>query len=168
MQGESGAALILAIAFLVMMTGIGAAVLASVNSGMNNRIVLDRGRNREYAADGAVESAITTVRSRMTNGQGVQPCPTPPSAPETLPAQTLETPPVTIAVDCSYVPTLASGHYQRNVVFSAHCATVQQPNCPSTSAVIIRAQVNFASASLLSDSTINVTRTYVQSWSVNG
>jgi hypothetical protein len=167
-RDERGAALVLAIAFMLVVGGIGASLLPAINSGVNNRTQLDRARNREYAADGAIEAAIAKVRTRMTTGNeggATLPCPLPSSPPEAFPSHTLAS--VAIQVTCTYVATLASGHYQRNAVFTAKCASVQTPACPDTSAVIIRAQVNFASPSILSDPSITVIRTYVQSWSVN-
>lgn len=166
-RDERGAALVLAIAFMLVIGGIASSLLPAIISGVNGRTVLDRARNREYAADGAIELAIAQVRARMTTGnQAVQPCPLPAQPPEAFPpAPPLDS--VTIQVTCSYVATLASGHYQRNALFTAKCASVQPPECLTTTDVIIRAQVNFASPSILSDSSIVVSRTYIQSWSVN-
>ena len=59
MEGERGASLILAIVFMVVIGAISAAVLATTTSGLQDRVVLDQARNREYAADGAIEIAIT-------------------------------------------------------------------------------------------------------------
>ena len=162
LHGESGAALLLAIAFLVVIAGISGAVMSSVTSGLNNRTALDQVRNRQYAADGAIEAAIADVRARMTSGQAQTPCAT------ALPTHTLEDPAITIQVDCTFVPQpTRSGYFQRNVIFAAHCASAQPPQCPNTTGTIIRAQVNFASDAVLDAPSIAVSRTYVQSWSVN-
>src|SRR5689334_571166 len=63
MQGEQGASLILAIVFMVVVGAISGAVLATTASGLQSRVALDQARNREYAADGAIEIAITRVRN---------------------------------------------------------------------------------------------------------
>ena len=59
MQGERGASLLLAIVFMVVVGAISAAVLATTASGLQDRVALDQARNREYAADGAIETAVT-------------------------------------------------------------------------------------------------------------
>ena len=74
-RGEAGATLILAIAFLVVIGGIGAAVISSVASGINNRRTLDQVRDRQYAADGGVEYAIAKVRALpLPGGPGFADC----------------------------------------------------------------------------------------------
>jgi hypothetical protein len=157
-RDEQGAVLILAIAFLLVVGGIGAAVVSSVRTGLNDRIALDQVRNRQYAADAGIETAIAATRFRMTSGNAASPCP----SPQTV--VTVDSVPIRVA--CTYVATTASGYLQRNIVLTAQCSAVQQPQCPNTG-VIVRAQVNFASPSILADPSITVTRTYIQSWSVN-
>ncbi len=154
-RDERGAALILAIAFLVVVGGIGAAVLSSVTSGLNDRTALDAARNREYAADGGIERAIAQVRAiPLPGGPGIASCGSPYST-------TLNS--VAIRVDCSNQPTITLGGFlQRNVVFTACVDTGSQ--CTDQSA-IIRAQVNFQAQS--AGTVLNVTRTWIQSWSVN-
>ena len=72
-RDERGATLILVIAFMLVMGGIGAAVTSSVTTGLNGRIVLDQVRNRQYAADGGVEFAITQVRALPLPGPAATP-----------------------------------------------------------------------------------------------
>jgi hypothetical protein len=160
LRGERGASLILAIAFLVVAGGVGAAAVSSVTSGISDRVALDQARDRQYAADAGIVSAIGMVRQNMTSGSALNPC----IATTTFPTFN----DVQIQVTCNYVPTVTQGSQflQRNVVFSA-CTTGQ--TCPNANInnVIIRAQVNFASPSIATDPTITVTRTYVQAWSVN-
>ena len=157
---ERGASLVLAIGFMVMAGAIGAGLTTSIASSVGDGSVLTVARNREYAADGAIESAITQVRTNMTSGSALAPC----GAPVT---QTLNN--IQIQVDCSYVPTLSlSGFWQRDAIFTAYCPSSAPPACqfPITRP-IIRAQVDFASTSPKTATTITVDRTYVQSWSVD-
>jgi hypothetical protein len=165
LRGERGASLILAIAFLVVVGGVSAAALSSVSSGINDRVVLDQARDRQYAADAGIVTAIGMVRNNMTSGSALTPC-----IPNTNFTFNSGSSPsgIGIQVSCNYVPNVTQGSLflQRNVVFSAQCATGQGPKCPSGN-VVIRAQVNFASPSIATDQSISVTRTYVQAWSVN-
>ena len=153
---DAGAALILAIGFVVMIGAISAGLAGLVTSSLNNRGSLELVRDRQYAADGATEEAISQVRYAV--GSPVVACGLPGgSIVDTLNG-------VTIRVDwhnaCEVV-AVADGTVvaQRDVVFAAcvdtgaACANVD---------VIVRAQVNFAQAS-----SGPATRTNVQSWSVN-
>lgn len=60
-ERDPGAALIVAIGFVVMISMIAAGLTAMVTSGVGNRAILESVRNRQYAADGAVEEAIATL-----------------------------------------------------------------------------------------------------------
>jgi outer membrane protein W len=158
-RDESGATLLLAIAFLIVVGLIGGGVITLVSSAAADRAALDNARNREYAADGAIEGAIAQVRVNMTSGQALTPCTTLPPAP------TLNG--VTIEIGCTFAPTLTTTRYlQRNVIFTAQCAAPYTAKCQNGN-VITRAQIDFASPSLATDTSIAVTRTYVQAWSVN-
>jgi hypothetical protein len=158
-RDESGATLLLAIAFLIVVGLIGGGVITLVSSASTGRVALDNTRDREYAADGAIEGAIAQVRLNMTSGSALNPCnPLPPPPPMNN---------VTMHVTCAFAPTLTTTRYlQRNVIFTAQCANPYTAQCPNGN-VILRAQVNYASSSLATDTSIVVTRTYVQSWSVN-
>jgi hypothetical protein len=59
---DRGAALVVAIAFVVMIGAIGAGLAGMITSSANNRVTLQLLRNREYAADGAIQQAIAEVR----------------------------------------------------------------------------------------------------------
>ncbi len=147
---DSGAALLLAIGFVVMIGMISAGLAALATSSLENRDTLEMVRNRQYAADGAIEQAIVQASSFT--------CDTVPNTPI---VNTLNG--VSIRVDwlnaCRSVTTSDDSPYlQRNVIFSA-CVNTGSP-CNDVD-VIIRAQVNFEPASG------PVTRTNVQSWSVN-
>lgn len=153
-DSDRGAALILAIAFVVMVGLISGGLAAMVTSSLNNRNALELVRNRQYAADAVVEQAITTVRAQ--SGTPLALC-------STAAGSMVETfNGVAIHVDWRNACGVVQGSdgtvvAQRNVIFSA---------CPNTgsacteAAVILRAQVNFEQSSGA------VTRTYIQSWSV--
>jgi type II secretory pathway component PulK len=155
-RDERGASLILAIAFLVVVGGISSAVISSVTSGFNGRTVLDRARDREYAADGGIEYAVAQVRALpLPGGPGLAAC----AGPYT---NTLNK--IKIRIDCANQPTITLGGFlQRNVVFSA-CVDTNSTCTDATT--VIRAQVNFQAVS--AGSILKVSRTWVQSWSVNG
>ncbi len=151
-RSEQGAALVLAIGVMVVIGLIATTSLALITTSVNGRATLDAVRNRQYAADGAVEATIAHVRTVSSPGLG--PC----GGPYTYPALNK----VAIHVDCVNVPTLTtSGALQRNVVFTACIDTGVL--CTDSSA-IVRAQVNYEATSI---SNPTITRTYVQSWSVN-
>lgn len=65
---DHGAALIVAIGFVVMIGMIAAGLTAMVTSGVGNRAILESVRNRQYAADGAVEEAIASVVDDLAVG----------------------------------------------------------------------------------------------------
>ena len=162
-RDERGASLVLAILFVVLVGGIMAASFSLVNSGIHNRISLDSARNREYAADAAIEYAITQVRACRRPGpaswlrHGIPGYPYQyPFAPDT---NTL----VNMRVNCTNVPTLTfSGFQQQNVIFTA---CIESGADCTDSTTIIRAQVNFQAER--SGTNVSVSRTWVQSWSVN-
>lgn len=146
---DTGAALLLAIGFVLMVSVITAGLAALATSGLNNHTTLEVLRNRQYAADGAIEQAIAQAR--------VLTC-----SPTTgfLVDSSFSSGP--IRVDwlnvCGTVPASDGSAYpQRNVVFSA-CPDLGAACDPAQ--IVIRAQVNFEPASG------TVTRTIVQSWSV--
>lgn len=161
-DSDSGASLLLAIAFVLMVGAISAGLLGLATSGLNNRSTLQTVRNREYAADGAVEQAIAQVRSlSCAAGNGF------------LVDASMNR--VAIRVEwANACGTIRSGDRsstavasggdgtvvaQRNVVFAA-CENTGT-TCDATK-VIIRATVDFQQAAGGA-----VTKAYVQSWSVN-
>ena len=163
-RDERGASLVLAILFVVVIGGIMGASFTLVNSGLQNRASLDVARNREYAADAAVEYAITQVRDLPAPGPGFTGCAAgTPGYPYTYASVPDNATTVDIRVNCTNVPTLTfSGYQQQNVIFNA-CIENGADCTDSTS--IIRAQVNFEAER--SGTVVSVTRTWVQSWSVN-
>lgn len=153
---DRGAALLLAVGLVVMIGAIAGGLAGLATSGVNNRVTLEQVRDREYAADGAIENAISQVRlltCASTSGS--------------ITDASMNS--VSIRVDwanaCGAVQsTDGSVVSQRNVMFLA-CLNTGSP-CSDTAVpavpVIIRAQVNFEQALVGA-----VTKTYVQSWSVN-
>lgn len=59
---DSGAALLLAIGFMTMIGLISAGLASLTMSSLKNRSTLELVRDRQYAADGAIELAISQVR----------------------------------------------------------------------------------------------------------
>jgi Tfp pilus assembly protein PilX len=150
-RDERGATLIFAIGFLVVIGAITAAALGFVTSGITQRGILDTVRNRQYAADAAVENVIAQVRNDPNAGTDVAAnvCPSTPTYDN-----------VKIRVTCTSAPQLTVGLLLlRNVVFSA---CVDDGSACTNSNTILRAEVNFAGAS---DGP--VTGVTIQSWSVN-
>ena len=150
-HGERGATLILAIAFMVVIGGISAAVLATTTSGIQDRAALDQARNREYAADGAIETTI--VAARALNGA----CPAP--TPFSLDG-------VNIHVDCSSAAAIVNGPGDipllQNDLSIVACVASGAAQCASPAhPPIINAQINF-------QGTAPTVTTFVQAWSVNG
>jgi type II secretory pathway component PulK len=153
---DRGAALLLAVGFVVMIGAIAGGLAGLATSGVNNRATLELVRNREYAADGAIENAISQVRLLT--------CASPSGF---ITDASMNS--ISIRVDwvnaCGVVQSSdGSVVSQRNVIFSA-CLNTGSP-CSDTAVppvpVIIRGQVNFQQALVGA-----VTKTYVQSWSVN-
>ena len=156
-RDEAGTALILAIGFMVVIGLIGAAMLSSVASGLHIRVALDQARSREYAADSAIQYAITQVRALPSPGPALTGC----ASGTHYSYASADTPPVNIRVNCSNLfQVTRSGFQQRNVVFNA--CPENGADCTDTNSVV-RAQVNFQAIG----SGTSVTRTWVQSWSVN-
>jgi Tfp pilus assembly protein PilX len=155
-RGDRGSSLIVTIGFVVMIGSIAGGLAGLVTSSMNNRATLAQQRDRQYAADAAIEEAITVVRQTKQNTN--EACAT---APGTLSTSLNR---VTVRVDWRNACTVVRGAdgtvvAQRNVIFAACVDTGR--TCTEES-VIVRAQVNFEQG--LGSA---VQRTTVQSWSVN-
>jgi Tfp pilus assembly protein PilX len=159
-RDESGTALLLALGFMVVLGLIGAAMLSSISSGLRSRFALDDARTREYAADSGIQYAVTQVRSLPAPGAGLSGC----ASGTHYSYTSADNPPVTIRINCSnFFQVTRTGFQQRNVVFNA-CEENGSDCTDPTS--IIRAQVNFQTVG--SGGPDNVTRTWIQSWSVHG
>ena len=152
-RDEQGVALVLALSFMVLIGLVTSALLSSLISSVNQRSVLDDVRNRQYAADAAVEKDIVRVRVLGGNGAGSAPC-----EPTTLPYQLNG---FSIHVDCTNIRTMTrTGFDQRNVVFTS---CIDNGSACTTANTIVRAQVNYEG---LGAGTPTVTKTYIQSWTV--
>ena len=149
-EQDRGAALLLAIGFVVAIGAISGGLASIATSGLNNRVTIETVRDREYAADGAIEIAISDARAFVCAATtGVRP--------------TVTINSIAIRVDwtsscaTSVRSSDGSAYQQRNVAFAA---CVDAGSACGDANVIIRAQVNF-------DPSIGaVVRTYVQSWNV--
>jgi hypothetical protein len=155
--GESGAALVLAIGFVIVIGAVSASLFTTLNSGSNGRVILDRARDRQYAADGGIQYAIAQVRALPApttfSGPGFTAC-----GPYSYSLNN-----TSINVVCEPNATSSIGGFlQRDVVFTAYCVS---SGCDSSKPVI-RAQVNYEAAG--AGTSYQVTHTYIQSWSVNG
>jgi type II secretory pathway pseudopilin PulG len=151
-HNDSGAALLLAIGFVLMISAISAGLASLATSSLNNRATLELVRNRQYAADGAIQQAISQVRGltcASTNGY----------TEDTLNAIAIR---VDWVTDCSRTVPSSDGtaYPQRDVIFGACLKPLAPAACGPTD-VIIRAQVNFEPQSG------PVTKTFIQTWSVN-
>jgi Tfp pilus assembly protein PilX len=157
-DSERGAVLVLTIVVMVVIGLISAGLLAIITSGVQQRTTLDTARNREYAADAAIETAIARVRGITTApGVGLTPC-----AQNGPDYTTLNG--VSIRVDCTNAPAVTTlGLLERDVVFTACVDASPSVACTDATAVI-RAQVSFQT---VSSGSTTIARTYVQSWSVN-
>jgi hypothetical protein len=146
---------------MVVLGLIGAAMLNSIENGLRTRVTLDQARTREYAADSGIQYAITQVRALATPGAAFTGCDSQ-TSPSHYRYTSADNPPVDIRIDCqNFFQVTRSGFQQRNVIFNA-CANTS--GCTDTNS-IIRAQVNFQTVG--NGGPDNVTRTWIQSWSVH-
>lgn len=153
---DRGTSLLLTIGFVVMIGAIAGGLAGLVTSGLNNTMTLERLRDRQYAADGAIEHAITEVRAAMEVDDTC--------VDDASGTALTELNQESIRVDWSGACGVAQGDaglifLQRDVVFTA-CVDVGEPCTRETA--IISAQVNFEQGD-----TGPVRSTVVQSWSVN-
>jgi hypothetical protein len=157
---EQGASLVMAIAFVVVIAALAGGTLSLITTGLNGRRILDKARDREYAADAGINYAIAQTRALGAPGPALSGCTS------AFPNVTVNN--ISIRVECTNVPTTTfSGFLQRNVIFVA-CAANGSSACGGASTpVLIRAQINFEATGTPGD-TVNVTDTTVQSWSVLG
>lgn len=169
---DEGAALIMVLGVIVMVSAILGGLLSFIATSTNGRVSLDDTRARQYAADGAVEYAIGQVRDMPNHNTGVPPRPLRPAEDPCAPGPGFYTRPLNgfvIRVDCENALrlVLAGGFVvtQRNVIFTACLNTVVI--CDDSNA-IIRGQVNFEAGEASPANPLNITETFVQSWSVNG
>lgn len=151
-ESERGAALVLVIGMMVLVGAILAGLLAFVTTSVGARPNLDAIRNRQYAADAAIEMAIARVR------QLPSPALTACGGPDVATFNSVQ-----IRVECENVSTMTgAGYLQRNVRFVACEASAS--SCAADA--VITAQVNYESTTADIAAPV-ISRTNVQSWSVN-
>jgi Tfp pilus assembly protein PilX len=152
-RDERGAALVLAIAFMVVAGTIAAALLPSINSSLQDRGALDSARNREYDAEAAIDTSIARIRTLASPGVTATGCPEQQTGPNGT----------QIYVTCTNQrPVGGTGTgglaLQNNVLFTACVGTSSCTN------PIITAQVNY----VINPISGTVSSTVLQAWSVNG
>jgi hypothetical protein len=173
---DSGASLVLAIGFMLMVGLISAGLIGLTTSSLTNRNTLQVLRNRQYSADGAVQSAIVKVRldtnTAVANNLASTVC----SMNGSIVDASMPLNGGAIRVDyvnvCGVIQSGNRGATaqasasdgtvvgQHNVIFSA-CLNTGAACVPAN--VIIRAEVNFQQGQY----DALVTKTYILSWSVN-
>jgi hypothetical protein len=163
-RSDEGAALLLVLGFVVFMSAVTGGLVGYLSTTIKQRVPLDSIREREYAADGAIEYAITQVRSLPHPGTDA--CGS--AAGSVAGHYVLTLNAKTIRVNCINAnETVAAGGnnlIQVNVVFTA-CEETGVDCTPD--AAIIRAQVNYETPLVPAGTNSFVNRTYIQSWSVN-
>jgi hypothetical protein len=155
-ERDAGAALILAIAFVVTIGAVLAGLTALVTSGVGDRRSIERLRDRDYAAEGAIELAIAELRN------------TPPAAHTCAaaePSSTTSINGITIRVERDVRCSVARGDdgipvALRRLVLSS-CVD-HGVACTSTETVV-RAEVD-----LVSGADATTTEPIVRSWVVGG
>lgn len=151
---DRGAALVVAIGFVVMIGMIGAGLTSMITSGVGNRAQLEEVRDRQYAADGAIETEIAAMVNELPDGSVA--CGDTRSS--TVIANGLAIR-VEAFVTCGAVRgDSGAPEVQRSTVFTA-CVDPGGP-CPAAD-VMVRALVGFEQASNGA-----VLHTSVHSWSV--
>jgi hypothetical protein len=159
----------MAVGFVLAIGFIGGGLASLATSGLSNRDTLQSLRNRQYAADGAIDQAVSAARSPSRTCSLVETA----SGADGPTVATING--IAIRVDwvnacgimqsgdrtsaATAVSSAGTVVAQRNVIFSA-CVSTGATCDPAN--VIIRAQVNFQQIGAGA-----VTKTYVQSWSVN-
>jgi len=149
-HGEDGAALELALIFMVSTAFIVTVLLGFASTSSQATVVTRTSRGTDYDADAAMQSDIATIRA--TAGQGVFGS----ACASFTPAFTLNNPARAVRVDCAPVNGPSS---QRHVILSV-CLVAVSPTPPCTdSQAILRADVT------IYDDTSFGRAVSIQSWS---
>ena len=153
--GDRGAALIIAIGFMVLVGFIVGGLASLITSGVGDTVALKNARNRQYAADAAVQQDIVQLRTALVSNANPSWC--------TSAHTYSDTGAPSIKVACTsptFGLTFANGviYAKRNVTFLACTDTVA--TCADGSPTLtLRAEVDFSKVG-------SAITTYVQSWSV--
>jgi hypothetical protein len=165
-RGDRGASLVLALAVMLAIGGILGGLVTFLNTSNRVSLSLQSSRNRQYAADAAIEQAIRLVQAGPEQALVGTSCRT------GGPLQYF-TPPVgaingyLVRVDCRGVPSPRLDNLNRividrNVLFLACVVPALAGSSECTENVaIIKAKVNFPT-----NAAGTVTGAFVQSWSV--
>lgn len=152
---DDGATLLLVMGVMIMVGAIMGALIPFITTSFKARTQLDALRQRQYAADLAIEESIAKVRALAD-----------PAFQSCGPFNRANVNGLSIHVDCLNSPDVVLAGTtlvdQRNVVFTACVGNSNTNSFCTSSTTLIRAQVNFESPT-----GSNVTRTFVQAWSVN-
>ena len=143
-QSEVGAALVLALVFLVAIGLVLAALVSVAGTNLVNTSNLQGVRNVEYASDAAVEGAIQTARHTCPTVAPPAPCvPPSPSAPVTIACPALQpAQPINgqmVAVQCTW--TVPPGSFGRIAEFDACQTGVPFATCQADA--VVKADVTY-------------------------
>jgi hypothetical protein len=125
-RGEDGAALELALLFMIATALIVTVLLGFASTSSQATVATRTSRGRDYNADAAMQAAIATVRVG--------------SCASFTPSFTLNPPATPLRVDCSTTGAVVGS--QRHVVFSVCPSSVVTVPCPDASS-LLRAEVIF-------------------------
>jgi Tfp pilus assembly protein PilX len=152
---DRGAALLIAIGFMVLVGFVVGGLAALITSGVGDTITLKNARNRQYAADAAVQQDIVQFRTALVASANPTWC----SAPHTYTDS--GTPSIKVACTSPTISvTFSNGviYAKRNVTFLA-CTDTSAACTDSSPTLSLRAEVDFSKIG-------GIVTTYVQSWSV--
>jgi hypothetical protein len=125
-HGEDGAALELALLFMIATALIVTVLLGFASTSSQATVVTRTSRGKDYDADAAMQAAIATVRVGTCASY--------------TPSFTLNNPATPLRVDCTTTGAVVGS--QRHVVFSVCPSSVATVPCPDASA-LLRAEVIF-------------------------
>jgi Tfp pilus assembly protein PilX len=154
-ERDRGAALLIAIGFMVLVGLIVGALSTLITSGVGDSVNLKNARNRQYAADAAVQQDMVQLRTALVGNANPTWC----SAAHTY--SDAGTPSIKVACTSpTFSLSFSNGviYAKRNVSFLA-CTDTSVACSDSSPTLALRAEVTFSKIG-------NAVTTYVQSWSV--